>query len=68
METEKRWPEGFSNIGGMTFQQTFEQRPEWVDFTLTEMKNPSGMFADWKDFCVQKKKQDARNSKKDDSG
>ena len=63
IEQTTRWPKGFQDIGGLTFQQTWDQRPEWVDFTLTEMKDPSGMFKEWKSFCVEKKKQDDRNAK-----
>ena len=68
VEQTTRWPEGFSNIGGMTFQETFEHRPEWVEFTLSEMKAPSGMFREWKSFCEKKKRQqDDRTAKEDNS-
>ena len=67
IEQTTRWPKGFSNIGGLTFQQTWDTRKEWVDFTLTEMKEPSGMFKEWKDFCLEKKKQNAGDTKEDNA-
>ena len=67
IEQPTRWPEGFCNIGGMTFQQTWDARKEWVEFTLTEMKEPSGMFKEWKDFCIEKKKQNAGDTKEDNA-
>ena len=51
-----RWPEGFCNIGGWTFQRLFDEKKEFVDFTLKCMENPSGLFAEWKAFCELKTK------------
>ena len=48
------WPEGFMDIGGMTFQQVYDRKKEFVDFTLTEMKKCSGMFREFQDFCKEK--------------
>ena len=60
------WPTGFSDIGEKTFAWVREHRPDWVDFTLTEMKNPSGLFLEWKTYLLDKEvKENAKNQKVD---
>ena len=51
-----RWPEGFCNIGGWSFQRVFDEKKDFVEFTMTCMEKPSGMFAEWKAFCELKTK------------
>ena len=46
---------------GKTFQWVYTNKKEFVDFTLTEMGSPTGMFKVWKEYC-QKKNKDAQNS------
>ena len=48
------WPEGFMCIGGKTFQWVYSNRQEFVDFTLHEMDNPSGLFKKWKQYVYSK--------------
>ena len=55
---ETRWPEGFMDIGGKSFDWVFQNRKEWVEFTLNEMKKPSGLFLEWKSYCVEKVKEE----------
>ena len=47
---ETKWPPGFADIGNQTFGWVAEHKPEWVDFTLNEMNDPSGLFLLWKTF------------------
>ena len=52
MDGQTKWPPGFADIGGQTFEWVREDKPDWVDFTLNEMKNPSGLFLVWKTFLL----------------
>ena len=45
-------------LAGKTFLWVYENKVEWVDFTLTEMKQPTQLFKVWKDYCVLKSKED----------
>ena len=51
-----QFPDIFPDVGGKTFLYAFENRKEWVDFTLTEMKNPTQFFKVWKLYCQRKSK------------
>ena len=46
-----KFPEGFCDIGGMTFEEVFQLKKEFVQFTLTQMKNAKGLFKLWQDYC-----------------
>ena len=59
---QTKWPDGFMDIGGLTFAQTYQLKPEWVDFTLTDMKDASGMFKEWRSYCIGKKTDDIADS------
>ena len=68
MET---WPKGFMDIGGLTFDEVYERKKEFVEFTLTSMTKCSGMFKRWQQFCEQKEKNGIhvrRNSRNDSQG
>ena len=47
-------------LAGKTFLWVYENKTEWVDFTLTEMKNPQGLFKVWQEYCVKKSKDGSR--------
>ena len=51
----KTFPEKFMCIGGKSFEWVFKNRPEFVEFTLTEMLQPTGLFLEWKEFCKARK-------------
>ena len=51
---ELTWPEGFMDIGGQNFAWVHANRPVWVEFTLEKMDDPSGLFRDWKTYCINK--------------
>ena len=48
---EMQWPEGFCDIGGRTFAWVFENRKEFVEFTMQKMDSPTGLFLEWKKYC-----------------
>ena len=50
------FPDEFPDVGGKTFLYTFENRKEWVEFTLKEMNNPTKLFLVWKLYCLRKSK------------
>ena len=49
------FPSLFPDVGGECFKYVFENRAEWVTFTL-EMSNCTGFFAVWKSYCIRKSK------------
>ena len=53
-----RFPEGFPDVGLMTFATVFQSKKEWVSFTVIDMTNPTGFFKTWKNYCMRKSKQD----------
>lgn len=50
------WPDNFCDIGNLSFKVVFETKKEFVRFTLIEMKQPSGMFLKWKEYCSKREK------------
>jgi len=48
------FPKGFCDIGEISFKDLYDRKKEWVDFTLTEMKSPKGMFKTWQDYCKKR--------------
>ena len=54
MTFDRKWPEGFMNIGGKTFAWTYDNKIEFVDFTVREMKAPTGLFKHWQKYCLKK--------------
>ena len=55
------WPHGFMDIGGLTFDEVYERKKEFVDFAVNGMQNCSGLFKRFQDFCIQKEKNAERN-------
>ena len=49
------FPENFMCIGNKTFEWVFVNRPAWVEFTLDEMIQPTGLLLKWQRFCKEKK-------------
>ena len=49
------WPDGFCDIGNQTFEWTLINRPEWCDFTITSMSEPTGLFEKWRSFLLKSK-------------
>ena len=58
MLSETQWPKGFMDIGEKTFAWVYENRKEFVDFTLTDMTKPRGIFEVWQNYCLSKTKHD----------
>ena len=50
------FPANFMCIGDKSFKWVFENRKEFVDFTLTEMMEPTGLLARWQTYCKEQKK------------
>jgi len=55
-EDSTRFPEKFPDVGLMTFEYVFDNRKEWVKFTIHGMTTCSGFFAVWRAYCVRKSK------------
>ena len=69
MTDETKWPAGFGDIGCRTFAWVRANRPEWVEFTLSEMSTPSGLFLLWKKYLLsQKVKEHDAKDKTDPTG
>ena len=50
------FPEGFMCVSNKTFEWVFENRKEFVDFSITEMENPTGLFKKWVNYCKERLK------------
>ena len=50
------FPANFMCIGEKSFSWVYENREEFVDFTLTEMHKPTGLFLKWQQYCQARKK------------
>ena len=55
VEDNTTFPSIFPDVGGMRFKYVFENRTEWVTFTLG-MTTCTGFFAVWKNYCIRKSK------------
>ena len=55
---ELLFPKEFMDIEliGKTFLYVFKNRPEFVDFTKTEMLEPTGFWKIWHDYVTEKHK------------
>ena len=60
MSDETKWPLMFG-LHGKSFEWVYNNKKEFVDFTLNEMGSPTGLFKVWKIYCQEKYK-DAQNS------
>ena len=47
------WPEGFMDIGDRTFAWVYDNRKEFVEFTLG-MSKTTGLFKSWFQYCQRK--------------
>ena len=56
------WPEGFMDIGGLTFDEVYQRKKEFVEFTLNCMQKCSGMFKLFQEFCIEKEKNNAEHT------
>ena len=52
------FPQNFYDIGQKTFLWVWQNRKEFVDFTLKDMKEATGLFKKWVDYCCLKSKQE----------
>ena len=50
------FPKNFFNVSERTFEWVFDNKPDYVDFTVKEMKNASGFFKVWQSYCLRKVK------------
>ena len=55
------WPVDFMDIGSKTFRWVFENRKEFVDFTVNEMTEVTGLFKKWKRYCQEQIKFENEN-------
>ena len=58
---ETTFPANFMCIGLKSFKWVFLNRKEFVDFTLNEMENPTGLFLQWKRYCKEQIKFENEN-------
>ena len=40
------FPKGFMNIGDKSFEWVFENKKEFVNFTINTMRNATGLFSE----------------------
>ena len=51
MSSETIWPDGFMDIGGKSFEWVYTNKKVFVEFCLTDMENPTGMFKKFQEYC-----------------
>ena len=51
-----KFEDGFMCIGGRSFAWVYENRKEFVEFTLEKMKKTTGLFREWKTYCINRRK------------
>ena len=51
-------------LKGKSFEWVFHNKTEFVDFTLTEMNHPTGLWEVWKNYCKEKIKDGSQNRSK----
>ena len=51
---ENKIPMELPDVGGRSFLWVFENRQEFVDWTIHDMKCPTGFFKTWQDYCLLK--------------
>jgi len=51
MSHNTEFPVGFHDIGGKSFEWVFHNKQEFVDFTMTEMSECTGIYKVWQDYC-----------------
>ena len=56
LENEKQFPKNFFDIGEKTFEYVFQHKPDYVQFTINEMKKCTGLFLEWQNYCKEKVK------------
>mgnify|MGYP004134969143 CR=1 FL=1 len=53
MSANTIWPDGFMDIGGKSFKWVYEHKKVFVEFCLTEMNGPTGMFKEFQKYCYK---------------
>ena len=51
---KNKFPKHFFNVSERSFEWVYENKPDYVDFTINEMKNCSGFFKKWQSYCNRK--------------
>ena len=55
--SETQFPKNFFDIGEKSFEYVFQHKPDYVQFTIDEMKKCTGLFLEWQNYCKCKIKQ-----------
>ena len=58
------WPKNFYDIGERPFWWVYKNKPEFVDFTETEMKDASGLFLAWQNYCARRNKKNDKATRR----
>ena len=53
---DSTFPLDFMCISNRPFKWVFENRKDFVNFTVNEMESPTGLFLKWKQYCLRQKK------------
>ena len=46
-----RFPKNFCDVGDRSFDWVFCNKKDFVRHTINEMRRPTGLFLDWKNYC-----------------
>ena len=56
LENKQIFPKNFFDIGEKTFEYVFQHKPDYVQFTINDMKKCTGLFLEWQNYCKEKVK------------
>ena len=61
------FPDNFCNIGNRSFEWVYANKTEFVEHTMVHMRNPTGLFKKWYEYCKmrsERKKKKIKNHRK----
>ena len=58
-----KFPKDFCDISDRSFGWVYINKQDFVDHTLNEMQNPTGLFKKWFDYCKARVKKTTENKK-----
>ena len=63
MIIKMKFPKDFCDISERSFGWVYVNKQNFVEHTLNEMQNPTGLFKKWYDYCKARVKKTTENKK-----
>ena len=55
------FPKDFFDIGEKSFEWVYENKAEFVEHTLKDMRNATGIFQEWQQYCKMRVSESVEN-------